>query len=117
MFISHACQGWTAWEAGQIDEEFDPVVFKERQLMEIRRHVQVGLLCVQQDRTDRPTMADVLQMLSGKKELPTPKKPMYTESYDKWRPASGPSANGNDRTRPSVRSARCALGLADQPAQ
>jgi hypothetical protein len=32
-------------------------------------------------------MSDVLQMLSGKKELPTPKKPTYTESYDKWIPA------------------------------
>jgi hypothetical protein len=87
VFISHACQGWTAWEAGRIDKEFDPVVFKEPQLMEIRRHIQLGLLCVQQDRTNWPTMADVLQMLSGKKDLPTPKKPTYTESYDKWIPA------------------------------
>ncbi|OQU83966.1 putative receptor-like protein kinase At4g00960 isoform X2 [Sorghum bicolor] len=84
--------GWTAWESRRIDEEFDRVVFKEPRLMEIRRHVQVGLLCAQQDRTDRPTMADVLQMLSGKKQLPTPKKPTYTGSYDKWIPPGNHSA-------------------------
>jgi hypothetical protein len=45
--------------------------------MEIKRCVEVGLLCAQEDPANRPTMADVLQMLCGLKELPTPKKPHY----------------------------------------
>ena len=43
----------------------------------IRRWVQVGLLCVEENREDRPSIADVLEMLNGKKELPTPRKIAY----------------------------------------
>ncbi|XP_062197129.1 G-type lectin S-receptor-like serine/threonine-protein kinase At1g61400 [Phragmites australis] len=68
---------WDAWEAGRMEELFDPSLFDGSQLMEIKRCVQVGLLCSQFDRADRPSMADVLEMLNGKKELPTPKKPHY----------------------------------------
>ncbi|CAL4978880.1 unnamed protein product [Urochloa decumbens] len=66
---------WMAWESGGIEELFDPAVFGESQLTEIMKCVEVGLLCAQHDRANRPTMAEVLQMLYGLKELPTPKKP------------------------------------------
>ncbi|CAL4986146.1 unnamed protein product [Urochloa decumbens] len=79
--------GWTAWEAGLIEAEFNPAAFTESQLKKIKRYVEVGLVCAQQDRADRPTMADVLEMLKGKKKLPIPKKPTYTEPYEKWIPA------------------------------
>lgn len=45
--------------------------------MEIKRCVEVGLLCAQEDPANRPNMEDVVQMLCGLKELPTPKKPQY----------------------------------------
>ena len=45
----------------------------------IRRWVQVGLLCVEENREDRPSIADVLEMLNGKEELPTPKKSAYVD--------------------------------------
>ena len=62
-----------------MDELFDPALYynDESQLMEIKRCVEVALLCTQRDRADRPPMEDVLQMLRGLKELPTPKKPTY----------------------------------------
>jgi len=62
-----------------MDELFDPTLYNndESQLMEIKRCVEVALLCTQCDRADRPHMEDVLQMLRGLKELPTPKKPSY----------------------------------------
>ncbi|XP_062197131.1 cysteine-rich receptor-like protein kinase 10 [Phragmites australis] len=69
---------WNVWEAGRMEELFDPSLFDGSQLMEINRCVKVGLLCTESDRADRPSMADVLEMLNGKKELPTPKKPHYT---------------------------------------
>ncbi|OEL22675.1 Cysteine-rich receptor-like protein kinase 26, partial [Dichanthelium oligosanthes] len=68
---------WEAWEAGRLEEEFDPELFDEYQLVEIKRCIEVGLLCAQKDRMDRPSMADVVAMLNGEKELPTPKKPEY----------------------------------------
>ncbi|OEL17414.1 hypothetical protein BAE44_0021567, partial [Dichanthelium oligosanthes] len=73
-------QAWKAWEAGRIEEEFDPSRFDGPQLTEIKRCVQVGLLCAQSDRADRPTMAEVLQMLHGERELPIPKKPSWASS-------------------------------------
>ncbi|CAL4985544.1 unnamed protein product [Urochloa decumbens] len=70
---------WDVWEAGQMDGVFDPKLYKGSQLREIIRCVEVGLLCLS-DRGDRPTMADVLEMLHGKKRLPILKKPAYMES-------------------------------------
>jgi L1 cell adhesion molecule like protein len=53
---------------------FDPTLVEESQLMEIERCVNIGLLCSEFDPKIRPTMADVLEMLNGKKELPARKK-------------------------------------------
>ncbi|KAK8448161.1 hypothetical protein SEVIR_8G237500v4 [Setaria viridis] len=83
---------WRAWESGGIEELFDPALFDESQLMEIKRCVEVGLLCAQEDPANRPNMEDVVQMLCGLKELPTPKKPDYMETeWSDWIPYS-PSA-------------------------
>ncbi|CAL4990493.1 unnamed protein product [Urochloa decumbens] len=84
---------WRAWESGTTEDLFDPALLVEYQLiMEIKRCVQVGLLCAQHDPANRPTMAEVLQMLYGLKELPTPKKVHYMESDDeKWSICSPPS--------------------------
>ena len=54
---------------------FDPSLCDKSQLMQIKRCVEVGHLCVEFDREDRPTMADVLARLNGEKELPALKKP------------------------------------------
>ena len=62
---------------------FDPSLFDGSQGMEIIRWMQVGLLCIQDNRADRPTIADVLEMLNGKEELPTPKKPAYMKSDER----------------------------------
>ncbi|XP_072146435.1 receptor-like serine/threonine-protein kinase SD1-6 [Setaria viridis] len=66
-----------AWKALEGRRKFDPALFAEPQLVEIKRCIQIGLLCAQHESADRPTMADVLLMLNGEKELPTPKKPAY----------------------------------------
>ncbi|CAN6214880.1 unnamed protein product, partial [Urochloa humidicola] len=44
---------WEAWEAGRLEEEFDPALFDEYQLVEIKRCIVVGLLCAQMNRADR----------------------------------------------------------------
>ena len=76
-------QAWEAWEAGLTEELFDPSLIDGSPGMEIRRCVQVGLLCIQHHREDRPSIADVLEMLNGKEELPTPKKPAYMKSDER----------------------------------
>ena len=78
-----------------MDELFDPALYNndESQLIEIKRCVEVALLCTQCDPADRPPMEDVLQMLRGLKEMPTPKKPSYMERplYNDWIIPSSPS--------------------------
>ncbi|KAJ1256944.1 hypothetical protein BS78_K260300 [Paspalum vaginatum] len=76
---SHLHQwAWKALEGGW--KEFDPALFANTQLVEIKRCIKLGLLCAQHELADRPAMADVLLMLNGDKELPTPKKPAYIKS-------------------------------------
>jgi hypothetical protein len=43
------------------------------------RFINIGLLCVQESPTDRPTMLDVVSMISNEHApLPTPKQPAFT---------------------------------------
>jgi hypothetical protein len=43
------------------------------------RFINIGLLCVQESPTDRPTMPDVVSMISNEHApLPTPKQPAFT---------------------------------------
>jgi L1 cell adhesion molecule like protein len=43
--------------------------------MEIKKCIEIGLLCVELNKEDRPSMEDVLGMLNGVKELPALKQP------------------------------------------
>lgn len=70
-------QGSVKWawssvqEGGEMGSLFAPAFqVNESQLMEIRRCMEVGLLCAQKDPRDRPTMPLVLQMLDGKSSVP-----------------------------------------------
>ncbi|PUZ45732.1 hypothetical protein GQ55_8G248300 [Panicum hallii var. hallii] len=69
---------WNVRESKPMEDLFDLSLYKESQLTEIKRCLEVGLLCTQFAPADRPTMAEVLDMLNGKKQLATPKQPGYT---------------------------------------
>ncbi|THG17571.1 hypothetical protein TEA_004959 [Camellia sinensis var. sinensis] len=45
---------------------------------EVMRCIHIGLLCVQDHVTDRPTMSAVVLMLSSEMDLPQPKQPTFT---------------------------------------
>lgn len=45
---------------------------------EVMRCIQTGLLCVQDHASDRPTMSNVVLMLSSEMDLPQPKQPTFT---------------------------------------
>ena len=44
---------------------------------EVSRCIQIGLLCVQEHATDRPTMSTVVFMLANDTPLPSPKQPAF----------------------------------------
>ncbi|XP_004979910.1 proline-rich receptor-like protein kinase PERK2 isoform X2 [Setaria italica] len=71
---------WNVRENQQMGELFDQSLFEISQLTEIKRCLEIGLLCTQSEWVERPTMAEVLDMLSGKVVgLGTPKQPEYTK--------------------------------------
>ncbi|CAL5051376.1 unnamed protein product [Urochloa decumbens] len=102
---------WEAWGAGRLEEEFDPELFDEYQLVEIKRCIVVGLLCAQMNRADRPSMADVVAMLNGDKELPTPKIPEYITSDRGRHSTSSSTLSGGSLCSPIVSS----IDLSDFP--
>jgi hypothetical protein len=47
------------------------------------RFINIGLLCVQESPTDRPTMPDVVSMISNElAHLPKPNQPAFTTGRD-----------------------------------
>ncbi|GLJ20011.1 hypothetical protein SUGI_0362870 [Cryptomeria japonica] len=70
------------WAAAQIDQgntidivEEGVVLAEEEDIEEARRAIVVGLLCIEEDEDVRPSMGQVVRMLDGQMELPTPHIP------------------------------------------
>ncbi|KAM1351065.1 hypothetical protein ACFXTH_004879 [Malus domestica] len=53
----------------------DPSLDQSYPAHEVSRCIQIGLLCVQESASDRPTMSEVIFMLSNETTLPSPQKP------------------------------------------
>ncbi|KAJ3670359.1 hypothetical protein LUZ60_010683 [Juncus effusus] len=68
---------WDNWTKGTILETIDPLI--ECPTSEIIRHVHIGLLCVQEDHSDRPRMSEVVIMLSDNDtiSLQAPSRPAF----------------------------------------
>ncbi|KAJ9566163.1 hypothetical protein OSB04_002129 [Centaurea solstitialis] len=61
--LSHA---WKSWRDGTISSIIDPTLRDgSNSLRDIVRCIHIGLLCVQEDVSDRPTMASVVLMLGS----------------------------------------------------
>ncbi|XP_052725202.1 cysteine-rich receptor-like protein kinase 10 isoform X1 [Vigna angularis] len=69
---------WLLWKDGTPLELMDPILRESYNQNEIIRTIHIGLLCVQEDPEDRPTMATIVLMLdSSTVTLPTPKRPAF----------------------------------------
>lgn len=72
-------QAWNIWCAGRCLELMDQALIKSFIASEVVKCIHVGLLCVQQDAADRPTMSAVVLMLgSDTMTLPKPNHPAYS---------------------------------------
>ncbi|TVU32349.1 hypothetical protein EJB05_24074, partial [Eragrostis curvula] len=90
-------QAWKLWEEHRVMDLLDPAVRQPRSdpdlLPELRRCIQIGLLCVQQSPGDRPAMSDVLAMLTSKSShLDQPRTPMLERGTRS--PLADDEANG-----------------------
>ncbi|KAG0481526.1 hypothetical protein HPP92_012384 [Vanilla planifolia] len=69
---------WQHWNQGKAEDVIDQALRGLYELEEVLRCLIIGLLCVQEDPANRPSMASVVLMLDGDTEtLPAPSLPGY----------------------------------------
>ncbi|XP_048333964.2 cysteine-rich receptor-like protein kinase 10 [Ziziphus jujuba] len=69
---------WKHWTDGTILEMLDPSLGNSYSRNEVLRCIHIGLLCVEEDPADRPTMAKIVLMLSSYSvSLALPRKPAF----------------------------------------
>ncbi|KAK6282065.1 hypothetical protein POUND7_015890 [Theobroma cacao] len=69
---------WRLWEEGKALDLMDETMRASCNASEFLRWVHVGLLCVQEDPSDRPTMSNVVVLLGSETvSLPIPKQPAF----------------------------------------
>ncbi|XP_050157478.1 cysteine-rich receptor-like protein kinase 29 [Malus sylvestris] len=68
---------WKSWKEDTASNLIDPML-KSGSIPETMRCIHIGLLCVQQNIADRPTMAAVIHMLTSYSlDLPVPSQPAF----------------------------------------
>ncbi|GAV62659.1 Stress-antifung domain-containing protein/Pkinase_Tyr domain-containing protein [Cephalotus follicularis] len=73
--LSHA---WKHWRDGAPLELLDPILRDSYSRNEVIRCIHIGLLCVQEDPADRPTLATIVLMLNSySATLPLPQEPAF----------------------------------------
>ncbi|KAK9089548.1 hypothetical protein Scep_028630 [Stephania cephalantha] len=72
--IKHA---WELWKDGKPLELVDPSMGTSFPEQEVRKFIQVGILSVQEDVNDRPTMSSIISRLGNEATMPSPKQPGF----------------------------------------
>ncbi|KAK9089537.1 hypothetical protein Scep_028619 [Stephania cephalantha] len=72
--IKHA---WELWKDGRILELVDPSMGNSFPEQEAVRFIQVGILCVQENAKDRPTMSNAISLLGKETPIPSLKQPAF----------------------------------------
>ena len=70
-------QAWQLWSECRELDLIDEVLADSYSSSEVVRCIEVGLLCAQDHPTDRPTMPEVVFMLSNESDRPKPKRPSF----------------------------------------
>ncbi|KAG6776738.1 hypothetical protein POTOM_016525 [Populus tomentosa] len=81
---------WDLWREGRALELVDTLMGDSYLEDQVLRCIQIGLLCVQESAMDRPSMSNVVFMLSNDTTLPSPKQPAFIlkESYNSGDPST-----------------------------
>ena len=88
-------QAWENWMNGTASNIIDPAI-SAGSTNEIIRCIHIGLLCVQENITDRPTMNSVALMLNSYSlTIGVPSKPGFF-----MRSTAGPGMSGTRRSNP-----------------
>ncbi|KAI7738316.1 hypothetical protein M8C21_012979 [Ambrosia artemisiifolia] len=81
--ISLLVHAWNLWTEDRPFELLDQILMISCNSSEVMKCITIGLLCVQGDPNDRPTMTNVVMMLGGDTTtLPSPKEPAFIPRRD-----------------------------------
>nr|CAD1841127.1 unnamed protein product [Ananas comosus var. bracteatus] len=69
---------WKHWSQGSAHQVLDPSISGRCRLQDVLRCIHIGLLCVQADPSDRPSMASVVLMLSSLSFTLPPPRPLLS---------------------------------------
>uniref|UniRef100_A0A199UAQ8 Receptor-like serine/threonine-protein kinase n=1 Tax=Manihot esculenta TaxID=3983 RepID=A0A199UAQ8_MANES len=85
-FLSMTGHIWHLWRENRALEIIDSSLRDSCPSNEGLRCIQIGLLCVQEDAMDRPTMSTIVLMLNSEINLPPPKQPafIFNKSYNNF---------------------------------
>ncbi|XP_031269427.1 cysteine-rich receptor-like protein kinase 8 [Pistacia vera] len=83
---------WKLWCEGKALELMDPTMVQSCVPVELLKFIHIGLLCVQEDPTNRPTMSTVVVMLvSDAVKLPKPTQPAFSFAWTVAKSDQSPS--------------------------
>ncbi|XP_062028761.1 cysteine-rich receptor-like protein kinase 19 [Rosa rugosa] len=82
-FLAYA---WNLWNEDKRLELVDEILGDSYSSLEVLKCMHIGLLCVQDNAVDRPTMADIALMLSSEKDGSQPKLPVFTIQNSAYHP-------------------------------
>ncbi|KAL8128383.1 hypothetical protein AgCh_015101 [Apium graveolens] len=88
--LGHA---WNHFKEGMPEELIDATISFTGHLSEVLRSIHIGLLCVQQDPEDRPSMSYVVMTLGSEVVLPQPKQPGFFLERNKFVSETSSSQN------------------------
>ncbi|KAL6003634.1 hypothetical protein ACLOJK_023867 [Asimina triloba] len=91
-------EAWDLWNEGRSLELVNSAISDTCSTGELLRCVQVGLLCVQENSINRPTMLSVVSMLGNETAMPPPKKPAYSSKKIFFDPDSSTSGAASRST-------------------
>ncbi|KAF9689603.1 hypothetical protein SADUNF_Sadunf01G0109500 [Salix dunnii] len=88
-------KAWKSWNSRRALDMMDPVLGNPPSTSVLLRHINIGLLCVQESPTDRPTMSDVFSMIVNENApLPAPKQPAFATGRNTGDTSSSMSSAG-----------------------
>ncbi|XP_074267429.1 uncharacterized protein LOC141590770 [Silene latifolia] len=73
-------RAWRLWNEDRSLDITDPVLLHKCPSNELKRCIHIGLLCIQNNAEERPTMGAVVLMLTCAIDLPLPSPPMMTSA-------------------------------------
>ncbi|CAN6879349.1 unnamed protein product [Brassica oleracea] len=98
---------WRLWENKSLPDLIDPGIKEDCKIDEVVRYIHIGLLCVQENPADRPTMSTIHQMLTTSSiTLPVPLPPGF---FFGNRPGMTTLSQGLNPSQSSSKSYTCSV--------